>query len=60
MDAKKLPTRLRMRGQVFGRNVEGAGGEGLLDGNIETADPGAMAANGGDKLGAGPQSPSAR
>src|ERR1019366_805457 len=52
MDAEKLSARLRVRRQVFGRDVEGARGVGLLLRNIDAADPGAVHADVGHEVAA--------
>jgi hypothetical protein len=52
MDAKKLSTRLRMGGEIFGGDVEGARGVSLLDRNVDAAEPGAIHADVGDQVAA--------
>src|ERR1700687_3398365 len=45
MNAEELSARLRMCGQVLGRNIECPRGVGLLHGNIDAADPGTVHAH---------------
>src|SRR4026208_1741006 len=40
MNPKKLPSRLAMRCQVLGSDIEGAGGKSLLNRNVYAAQPG--------------------
>ncbi len=44
---------LGVRGEVFGGDVEGAGGPGLFDGDVDGADPGVVHANVRDEVSAG-------
>src|SRR5215203_402778 len=39
VDAVELPTGLGRCGQVLGGDIEGAGGEGLVNGDVDGADP---------------------
>jgi hypothetical protein len=50
MNAEKLPARLRMLGEIFGRNIEGAGGKCFIDRDVDAADPGAIHANMRNKI----------
>src|ERR1700677_494754 len=40
VDAEELAAGLRVRREIFGGDVEGAGGPGLLLGDVDGADPG--------------------
>src|ERR1700761_5277646 len=42
VDAEELSAGLRVGRQIFGRNVEGAGGVCLLDGDVDAAQPGVV------------------
>jgi hypothetical protein len=48
--AEELSARLRVGGQIFGGNVEGAGRVGLIDGDIDAAQPRAIHAHVGNEI----------
>lgn len=52
VNAEELIARLRMRRQVFGRDVEGPGRESFVDGNIDAANPGSVHSNVGHQVAA--------
>src|SRR5271168_2770110 len=45
MNSKELPTRLRILREILRRNIEGTGREGLVNRNVDAADPGAVHAD---------------
>jgi hypothetical protein len=53
IDAEELAAGLGVGGEVFGGGVEGAGGVGLLDRDVDAAEPGAVHADVGDEVAAG-------
>jgi len=53
VDAEELVARLRVIAEVFGGDVEGAGGPGFFDGDVDGAEPGVVHADVGDEVAAG-------
>jgi hypothetical protein len=53
VDAEELVAGLRVCGEIFGGDVEGAGGPGFLDGDVDGADPGVVHADVRDEVAAG-------
>src|SRR5260370_2448126 len=50
VDTEKLAAGLRVRGEIFGRNVEGARRKCFIDGNIDAAEPCAIPAHLSNKV----------
>jgi hypothetical protein len=50
MNTEELPPRLGVVSEIFGRDIEGARRESLVDGNIYTPDPGPVHTNMRDQI----------
>src|SRR5271170_5293754 len=53
VDAEELISRLRVRGEIFCGDVEGTGGPGLFDGDVDGAEPRVVHADVGDEVASG-------